>query len=36
VTWTYPAQPGAGTGTHGVICTFGAETQLDVMQYPLP
>jgi hypothetical protein len=36
VTWTYPAQPGAGTGTQAVICTFGAETHLDIMQYPLP
>jgi hypothetical protein len=36
VSWTYPAQPGAGTGTHFVICNFGAETHIDIAQYTLP
>jgi hypothetical protein len=36
VSWTYPAQPGAGTGTQFVVCNFGAETHLAFAQYTLP
>jgi len=36
VSWTYPAQPGGGTGTQNVECNFGAETQFDSAQYSLP
>ncbi|HYU81677.1 MAG TPA: hypothetical protein VFA31_02950 [Candidatus Polarisedimenticolia bacterium] len=36
VSWTYPAQPGGGTGTQNVECNFGAETQFDSAQYTLP
>jgi hypothetical protein len=36
VSWTYPAQPGAGTGTQLVECTVGAETHADSAQYTLP
>jgi hypothetical protein len=36
VSWTYPAQPGAGTGTQSVECNVGAETHRATVQYTLP
>jgi hypothetical protein len=36
VSWSYPAQPGGGTGTQVVVCNFGAETHFGVVQYTLP
>ncbi|MDP9275636.1 MAG: hypothetical protein M3O99_08615 [Chloroflexota bacterium] len=36
VSWTYPAQPGAGSGTQLVECNFGAETHAASAQYTLP
>jgi hypothetical protein len=36
VSWTYPAQPGNGTGVQNVECNIGAETHVDSAQYNLP
>jgi hypothetical protein len=36
VSWTYPVQPGNGTGFQNVECNVGAETQIDSAQYTLP
>jgi hypothetical protein len=36
VSWTYPTQPGAGSGTQLVECTVGAETHAASSQYTLP
>jgi len=36
VSWTYPTQPGSGTGVQLVECNFGAETHRATAQYTLP
>ena len=36
VSWTYPTQPGSGTGAQLVECNFGAETHRATAQYTLP
>lgn len=36
VSWSYPAQPGGGTGGQFVECNFGAETHRASAQYSLP
>jgi hypothetical protein len=36
VSWSYPAQPGGGTGTQVVVCNSGAETHFATVQYTLP
>jgi hypothetical protein len=36
VSWTYPTQPGSGTGAQLVECNFGAETHRATAQYSLP
>ena len=36
VSWTYPAQPGAGQGTHFVECMSSGETHLATQPYNLP
>jgi hypothetical protein len=36
VSWSYPTQPGSGTGGQFVECNFGAETHRASAQYTLP
>jgi hypothetical protein len=36
VSWTYPAQPGGGTGVQFVDCNSGAESHSDENTYTLP
>jgi hypothetical protein len=36
VSWTYPPQPGAGTGTHFVECMSNGETHVRAAPYNLP
>jgi hypothetical protein len=36
VSWTYPPEPGAGTGVQVVRCTVGGETHQASAQYTLP
>jgi hypothetical protein len=36
VSWSYPAQPGTGTGAHFVECNSGAETHPATSSYTLP
>lgn len=36
VSWSYPTQPGSGTGVQAVECNFGAESHIATSQYTLP
>lgn len=36
VSWSYPTQPGGGTGSQSVECNVGAETHRASSQYTLP
>jgi hypothetical protein len=36
VSWTYPTQPGSGSGTQSVECNVGAETHRATVTYNLP
>jgi hypothetical protein len=36
VSWSYPTQPGTGTGSNNVRCNFGAETHTAAAPFNLP